>query len=89
MIIQHNMSAMIAGNANNKNVTGLKKRTEKLSTGYNINRASDNASGLAVSEKMRSQIRGLSQATNNANDAISLMQTAEGGLQETEISSSA
>lgn len=84
MIIQHNMSAMIAGNANNKNVTGLKKRTEKLSTGYKINRAADNASGLAVSEKMRSQIRGLSQATNNANDAISLMQTAEGGLQETE-----
>ncbi len=84
MIIQHNMSAMIAGNANNKNVTGLKKRTEKLSTGYKINRAADNASGLSVSEKMRSQIRGLSQATNNANDAISLMQTAEGGLQETE-----
>ena len=84
MIIQHNMSAMIAGNANNKNVSGLKKKTEKLSTGYKINRAADNASGLSVSEKMRSQIRGLSQATNNSNDAISLIQTAEGGLQETE-----
>ncbi len=84
MIIEHNLSAMIAGNANNKNVSGLKKKTEKLSTGYKINRAADNASGLSVSEKMRSQIRGLSQATNNSNDAISLIQTAEGGLQETE-----
>lgn len=73
MIIQHNMSAMIAGNANNMNVSGLKRRTEKLSTGYKINRAADNASGLAVSEKMRSQIRGLSQATNNANDAIPML----------------
>ena len=84
MIIQHNLSAMIAGDANLRNVAGLKKKTEKLSTGYKINRAADNASGLSVSEKMRSQIRGLSQATSNANDAISLMQTAEGGLQETE-----
>lgn len=84
MIIQHNLSAMIAGDANLRNVAGLKKKTEKLSTGYKINRAADNASGLSVSEKMRSQIRGLSQATNNANDAISLIQTAEGGLQETE-----
>jgi flagellin len=67
-----------------KNVSGLKKQTEKLSTGYNINRAADNAAGLAISEKMRSQIRGLSQATNNSNDAISLIQTAEGGLQESE-----
>jgi len=75
---------MIAGDANLRNVAGLKKKTEKLSTGYKINRAADNASGLSVSEKMRSQIRGLSQATSNANDAISLMQTAEGGLQETE-----
>ena len=77
MVIQHNMPAMTAANANNKNVAGSKKRTEKLSTGYQINRAADNASGLSVSEKMRSQIRGLSQATNNANDAISLMQTAQ------------
>ena len=84
MVVQHNTSAMIANNAMNKNVAGLKKQTEKLSTGYNINRAADNAAGLAISEKMRSQIRGLSQATANSNDAISLIQTAEGGLQETE-----
>lgn len=84
MVVQHNISAMNANNALGKNVSGLKKSTEKLSTGYQINRAADNAAGLAISEKMRSQIRGLSQATNNANDAISLIQTAEGGLQETE-----
>ncbi len=84
MVIQHNLPAMTAANANSRNVAGIKKRTEKLSTGYSINREADNASGLAVSEKMRSQIRGLSQATNNANDSISLIQTAEGGLQETE-----
>lgn len=84
MVVQHNISAMNANNAMTKNVSGLGKSTEKLSTGYQINRAADNAAGLAISEKMRSQIRGLSQATNNANDAISLIQTAEGGLQETE-----
>lgn len=84
MVVQHNISAMNANNALTKNVSGLKKSTEKLSTGYSINRAADNAAGLAISEKMRSQIRGLSQATNNANDAISLIQTAEGGLQESE-----
>lgn len=84
MIIQHNLSAMVAGDANLRNLAGIKKRTEKLSTGYKINRAADNAAGLGISEKMRSQIRGLSQATNNANDAISLVQTAEGALQETE-----
>lgn len=84
MVVQHNISAMNANNAMTKNVSGLSKSTEKLSTGYAINRAADNAAGLAISEKMRSQIRGLSQATNNANDAISLIQTAEGGLQESE-----
>ena len=84
MVVQHNVSAMNANNAMTKNVSGLKKQTEKLSTGYSINRAADNAAGLAISEKMRSQIRGLTQATSNANDAISLIQTAEGGLQETE-----
>ncbi len=84
MVVQHNISAMNANNAMTRNVSGLGKSTEKLSTGYSINRAADNAAGLAISEKMRSQIRGLSQATNNANDAISLIQTAEGGLQETE-----
>ncbi len=84
MVVQHNISAQNANNAMGRNVAGLKKSTEKLSTGYQINRAADNAAGLAISEKMRSQIRGLSQATNNANDAISLIQTAEGGLQESE-----
>ena len=84
MVVQHNISAMNANNALTKNVSGLKKSTEKLSTGYSINRAADNAAGLAISEKMRSQIRGLSQATSNANDAISLIQTAEGALQESE-----
>lgn len=84
MVVQHNISALNANNAMTRNVSGLGKSTEKLSTGYQINRAADNAAGLAISEKMRSQIRGLSQATNNANDAISLIQTAEGGLQETE-----
>lgn len=84
MVVQHNISAMNANNAMTRNVSGLGKSTEKLSTGYAINRAADNAAGLAISEKMRSQIRGLSQATNNANDAISLIQTAEGGLQESE-----
>ena len=84
MVVQHNISAQNANEAMRKNVAGLKKQTEKLSTGYNINRAADNAAGLAISEKMRSQIRGLTQASANANDAISLIQTAEGGLQETE-----
>ncbi|MBO6308464.1 MAG: flagellar hook protein, partial [Oribacterium sp.] len=84
MVVQHNISAQNANEAMRKNVSGLKKSTEKLSTGYSINRAADNAAGLAISEKMRSQIRGLTQATANSNDAISLIQTAEGGLQETE-----
>lgn len=83
MVVQHNMSAINANNKMNVNVAGLKKSTEKLSSGYQINRAGDNAAGLAISEKMRSQIRGLSQATKNANDGISLLQTAEGGLNET------
>ena len=83
LVVQHNLSALNANNKMNVNVTGLKKATEKLSSGYQINRAGDNAAGLAISEKMRSQIRGLAQATKNANDGISLIQTAEGGLNET------
>lgn len=83
LVVQHNMSAINANNKMNTNVAGLKKATEKLSSGYQINRAGDNAAGLAISEKMRSQIRGLAQATRNANDGISLIQTAEGGLNET------
>lgn len=83
MVVQHNLNAINANNKMNINVSGTKKATEKLSSGYQINRAGDNAAGLAISEKMRSQIRGLSQATKNANDGISLIQTAEGGLNET------
>lgn len=83
MVVQHNLNAINANNKMNINVSGTKKATEKLSSGYQINRAGDNAAGLAISEKMRSQIRGLSQATKNANDGISLIQTAEDGLNET------
>lgn len=83
MVVQHNLNAINANNKMNINISGTKKATEKLSSGYQINRAGDNAAGLAISEKMRSQIRGLSQATKNANDGISLIQTAEGGLNET------
>lgn len=83
MVVQHNLASINANNKMTTNVSGLQKSTEKLSSGYQINRAGDNAAGLAISEKMRSQIRGLSQATKNANDGISLIQTAEGGLNET------
>ena len=83
MVVQHNLNAMNAKNKMSINVSGVKKATEKLSSGFKINRAGDNAAGLAISEKMRAQIRGLSQAINNANDGISLIQTAEGGLNET------
>ncbi len=83
MIIQHNMTA-----ANTNRMLGLTngniaKTTEKLSSGYKINRAGDNAAGLTISEKMRGQIRGLDQASTNAQDGISLIQTAEGALNET------
>jgi flagellin len=83
MIVQHNMAA---ANTNRQlGVTGgnLAKSTEKLSSGYKINRAGDNAAGLTISEKMRGQIRGLDQASTNAQDGISLIQTAEGALNET------
>ncbi len=83
MVVQHNLNSINALNKMNVNVLGTKKATEKLSSGNSINRAADNAAGLAISEKMRAQTRGLSQAINNANDGISLIQTAEGGLNET------
>ena len=83
MRIQHNISALNAHRQLSANTAGVSKNLEKLSSGYRINRAGDDAAGLAISEKMRAQIRGLDQATANANDAISLVQTAEGGLQET------
>jgi len=83
LVVQHNLNAINANNKLSTNVIGVKKATEKLSSGLQINRAGDNAAGLAISEKMRSQIRGLGQAIRNANDGISLIQTAEGGLNET------
>lgn len=83
MVVQHNLKSINANNKMNINVAGSAKSTEKLSSGYAINRAGDNAAGLAISEKMRAQTRGLTQAVNNSNDAISLIQTAEGGLNET------
>ena len=83
LVVQHNLNAINANNKLSTNVIGVKKATEKLSSGLRINRAGDDAAGLAISEKMRSQIRGLAQAIRNANDGISLIQTAEGGLNET------
>lgn len=84
MIINHNLSAMFAQRTNKFNTFNVDGNIEKLSSGMRINRAGDDASGLAVSEKMRSQIRGLNQAERNAADGISLIQTAEGFLQETQ-----
>ena len=83
MIIQHNIAAINSYRNLGVNQSGLNKNLEKLSSGYRINRAGDDAAGLAISEAMRSQINGLNQATKNANDAIGLIQTAEGALTET------
>ena len=84
MIIQHNMTAANANRQLAMAGTNLAKSTEKLSSGYRINRASDDAAGLAISEKMRGQIRGLNQASTNAQDGISMIQTAEGALSESQ-----
>ena len=84
MIINHNMSAIFAERQLKVNNWALDKNMEKLSSGSRIARAGDDASGLAVSEKMRSQIRGLRQASDNAANGISFIQTAEGYLQETQ-----
>ena len=84
MVVQHNMSAMNANRNLGVTVGALSKSTEKLSSGYRINRAGDDAAGLAISEKMRGQIRGLDRASANAEDGISLIQTAEGALQESQ-----
>ena len=82
MVVQHNLSAMNT----NRQLSGVQsaqsKSTEKLSSGYRINRAGDDAAGLTISEKMRSQIRGLNRASDNAQDGISLIQVAEGALNE-------
>ncbi len=83
MVINHNMSAIYANRQLGITGLGLNKDMEKLSSGERINRAGDDASGLAVSEKMRSQIRGLNQASQNASNGISFIQTTEGYLQET------
>jgi flagellin len=84
MIINHNLSAMFADRALKVTQVFLNKDMEKLSSGLRINRAGDDASGLAVSEKLRSQIRGLNQASTNAQNGISFIQTAEGYLQESQ-----
>ena len=83
MRINHNISAINTNRLLAQNNGSTSKSLEKLSSGLAVNRAGDNAAGLAISEKMRGQIRGLNQATSNANDGISLIQTAEGGLNET------
>ena len=82
MIIQHNIAAINSYRNLGVNQSGLNKNLEKLSSGYRINRAGDDAAGLAISESMRSQINGLNQATKNAQDAVGLIQTAEGALTE-------
>jgi flagellin len=84
MVVQHNISSMNANRYYGINNSGLSKSLEKLSSGYAINRAGDNAAGLAVSEKMRSQINGLTQGVKNAEDGISMIQTYEGALTETD-----
>lgn len=83
MVINHNMSAMYSNRTLGATNSAMSKDMEKLSSGMKINRAGDDASGLAVSEKMRSQIRGLNQASTNASNAISFIQTTEGYLGET------
>ena len=83
MVVQHNMQAMNANRQLGITSGAQAKSTEKLSSGYRINRAGDDAAGLKISEKMRSQIRGLDKASSNAQDGVSLIQTAEGALNET------
>jgi len=81
MRIQNNITAVNAHRNYNINARSIGKNMEKLSSGFRVNRAADDAAGLAISEKMRAQIRGLNQASRNTQDAISLVQTAEGGMQ--------
>ena len=82
MVVQHNLTAMNSNRMLNITTQAQAKSTEKLSSGYKINRAADDAAGLAISEKMRRQIKGLTQASANAQDGISCVQTAEGALTE-------
>ena len=82
MVVQHNMQAVNTNRMLGQNVKAVAKNTEKLSSGYAVNRAADDAAGLSISEKMRNQIRGLNQSVKNAEDGISLIQTAEGNMNE-------
>ena len=82
MVVQHNLQANNTNRMLGNNVKVVQKSSEKLASGYKINRAADDAAGLSISEKMRAQIRGLNQAVNNAEDGISLIQTAEGNMNE-------
>lgn len=80
MVVQHNLQANNTNRMLGKNVNVVQKSSEKLASGYKVNRAADDAAGLSISEKMRAQIRGLNQAVDNAEDGISLIQTAEGNM---------
>lgn len=82
MVVQHNLTAMNSNRMLNITTNTQAKQTERLASGYRINRAADDAAGLSVSEKMRRQIRGLDQASTNAQDGVSLVQSAEGALNE-------
>lgn len=82
MIVQHNITSMNANRQLSMVGNNLAKATEKLSSGYRVNRAADDAAGLAISEKMRAQVRGLNRASDNAQDGISLIQTAEGAMDQ-------
>ena len=84
MVVKHNITAMNSNRMLNLTASSQAKSTEKLSSGYKINRAADDAAGLSISEKMRRQVRGLTQASANAQDGISVVQTAEGALNEVE-----
>ena len=82
MVVQHNMQAVNTNRMLGQNVKAVSKSTEKLSSGFRVNRAADDAAGLSISEKMRNQIRGINQSVNNAEDGVSLIQTAEGNMNE-------
>ena len=82
MVVQHNMQAANTNRMLGQNVKAVSKSTEKLSSGYRVNRAADDAAGLSISEKMRNQIRGINQAVKNSEDGVSLIQTAEGNMNE-------
>ena len=82
MVVQHNLQAANTNRMLGSNVKAVSKATEKLSSGYQVNRAADDAAGLSISEKMRNQIRGINQSVKNAEDGVSLIQTAEGNMGE-------